>query len=140
MKIPFLSKPTIKKVTGEAFGTERAQLATFVDKFLQELPELLALSVVEIKSGKMLAAYTSQASFDPYKLTAPNTKVVREFQNALTTSWLSGQQMNDLAIVLEDQFHIIRLLADKRRYCYLAIKSSDTNMAIARDIMRTLAG
>jgi len=138
MKIPFLTKPTIKKVTGEAFGTERAQLATLVDKFLQELPELIALSVVEIKSSRMLAAYTSQVNFDPYKLTTPNTKVVKELQKALTTSWLINQEINDLAIVLEDQFHIIRLMADKRRYCYLAVRISDTNMAIAREVMRTL--
>ena len=140
MKIPFLSKPTIKKVTGEAFGTERAQLTTLVNKFLQELPELIALAIVEIKSGRTLAAYTSQANFDPQKITAPNTKVVRELQKALTTPWLASQQINDLAIVLEDQFHILRLMGDKRRSCYLAVKISDTNMAIALDIMRTLAG
>ncbi|WP_086592806.1 hypothetical protein [Hymenobacter crusticola] len=140
MKIPFLTKPSIKKVTGEAFGTERAQLTTLVNEFLQELPELLAFFVVDIKSGRMLVSYTSQANFDPYKLTAYNTKAIKELQKALNTSWLSDQQMNDLAIVLEDQFHIIRLMADKRRYCYLAVKSSDTNMAIAREIMRTLVG
>ncbi|OUJ75638.1 hypothetical protein BXP70_04385 [Hymenobacter crusticola] len=104
------------------------------------MPELLAFFVVDIKSGRMLVSYTSQANFDPYKLTAYNTKAIKELQKALNTSWLSDQQMNDLAIVLEDQFHIIRLMADKRRYCYLAVKSSDTNMAIAREIMRTLVG
>ncbi|WP_324675785.1 hypothetical protein [Hymenobacter sp. GOD-10R] len=139
MKIPFLTKPAIKKVTGEAFGTERAQLTTLVNEFLQELPELLTFSVVDIKSARVLVAYTSQANFDPYKLATHNTKVVKEFQKALTASWLGDQQMNDLAIVLEDQFHIIRLMPDRRRYCHLAVKSSDTNMAIAREIMRSLA-
>ncbi|GAB2969498.1 hypothetical protein GCM10027048_45440 [Hymenobacter coalescens] len=136
MRLPFLHKPVVKKITGDAFGLDRYKAETVIKNLLKELPELVAAAVVDVKSSKTMAAYTSVVSFDPYKISNRNAELVRQTQKALTAPWLSGQQLNDLIVVLDEQLHCLRTTDDGQRLCYVAVRLADTNMALVRDVMR----
>ncbi|WP_133257022.1 hypothetical protein [Hymenobacter edaphi] len=136
MRLPFLHKTVVKKITGDALGIERYKADAVINNLLRDLPELVAAAVVDIQSKKTLAAYTTVASFDPYKISSRNAELISQTQKNLTAPWLAGQQLNDLVIVLDEQLHCLRTTPDGQRLCYVAVRLADTNMALVRDVMR----
>ena len=136
MRIPFLNQLVVKKITGDAVGATRSSAETLIQQLLRELPELVAVAVIDTASSKMVAAYTATAKFDPYKLTARSTDLFRGLQRMLSTPWLQGQQVNDLVVVLDEQLHCLRPMAQGRLISYLVVQLADTNMSLARDILR----
>jgi hypothetical protein len=136
MRLPFLHKPVVKKITGDALGIDRYKADTVINNLLRELPELIAAAVVDVSSGKTLAAYTTTTSFDPYKISTRNAELMRQTQKTLTSPWLVGQQLNDFIVVLDEQLHCMRTTPDGQWLCYVAVWLADTNMALVRDVMR----
>lgn len=136
MRLPFLHKLYVKKITGDASGVERERAETIVSAILRELPELIGVSVVDIRTGKTLAAYTALASFDPYKVSSRNVELIRQTLRMLTAPWLADQQLTDFNVLLEDQLHCLRLTASNQWLCYLAVRTADANMALVREVMR----
>ncbi|WP_400193551.1 hypothetical protein [Hymenobacter sp. B81] len=126
----------MRRITGDAVGLDRYKADSFINNLLKELPELVAAAVVEVKTSKTMAAYTSLASFDPYKISSRNAELLRQTQKALNAPWLAGQRLNDLVVVLDEQLHCLRTTADGLRLCYVAVRLADTNMALVRDVMR----
>jgi hypothetical protein len=139
MRLPFLHKPVVKKITGDALGIERHKADTVINALLRELPELVAAAVVDVKTNKTLAAYTAQVSFDPYKISSRNAELIRQTQKQLTRPWLAGQQLNEVIVVLDEQLHCLRTTAEGQWLCYVAVRTADTNMALVRDVMRRAA-
>jgi hypothetical protein len=139
MRLPFLHKPVVKKITGDALGIDRHKADSIIKHLIQALPELVAAAVVDVKSAKTLAAYTSLASFDPYKISGRNADMMRQVQKMLAASWVAGQQLNDLLFVLDEQLHCLRTTADGQWLYYIAVRQADTNMALLRDVMRRAA-
>ncbi|GAB2770113.1 hypothetical protein HNQ93_000433 [Hymenobacter luteus] len=139
MRLPFLHKVAVKKITGDATGPEREQAETIIRSVLGELPELIAAAVVDISSGKTLVAYTTQSSFDLYKISSRNAELIRTTHRMLLAPWLENQQLTDLVVLLEDQLHCLRTTANQRWLCYVAVRSADTNMALVREVMRRCA-
>ncbi|MBX0291124.1 hypothetical protein K3G63_11770 [Hymenobacter sp. HSC-4F20] len=136
MRLPFLHKLYVKKITGDASGAEREQAETILSAILRELPELIGVSVVDIRSGKTLAAYTAVASFDPYKVSSRNVELIRQTLRMLTAPWLAGQHLTDFNVLLDDQLHCMRLTANHQWLCYVAVRIGDANMALVREVMR----
>ena len=136
MRIPFLNQLVVKKITGDAVGATRTSADKLIQDLLRELPELVAVAVVDIASSKMVAAYTATAKFDPYKLTARSADLLRTLQRMLQAPWLRGQHVTDLIVVLDEQLHCLRPMAQNRQICYLVVRSIDTNMSLVRDILR----
>lgn len=136
MRIPFLNRLVVKKITGDAVGATRSGAETLIQQLLLELPELVAVAVVDMASSKMVAAYTATTSFDPYKLPARSAELLRVLQRMLTAPWLPDQQVTDLVVVLDEQLHCLRPMGQGRQLCYLVVRSADTNMSLVRDILR----
>ena len=136
MRIPFLNQLVVKKITGDAVGAMRSNAETLIQRLLRELPELVAVAIVDTASSKMVAAYTATPKFDPYKLTARSTDLFRGQQRMLTAPWLQGQQVTDLVVVLDEQLHCLRPMEQGRQICYLVVRLADTNMSLVRDVLR----
>ena len=49
---------------------------------------------------------------------------------------LSGEAIDDILITLTNQIHLINLVDGGKKFIYLAVNSRDTNLAIARDVLR----
>jgi hypothetical protein len=141
MNIPFLSKltgPALHKVVGAGpTGAGRTAAEQVLHRTLQGLPELLAAAVVHIDSGQVLASYTTTRELNPEKVAAFNAEVVRQQRLALGALRLPGEALEDILISLRTQLHLLRVLADGQRLLYVAVDCRDTNLGIAREVLRT---
>ena len=110
-----------------------------VQNILNDLPQLLAVAIVEVQSGMCLASHSNLASLNPETAAAYNAEVVKQKQKAMGALKLSGEKIDDILITLTTQIHLINLLDDGKKFIYLAASIRDTNLAIARDVLRQQA-
>lgn len=111
-----------------------------VQQVLAELPELLAVAVVDARTGTSLAAHSNVASIAPATAAAFNAEVVRQKQKALTALNLIDEHIEDILISLSNQLHLMRLADGGRKFIYLAVSTHTTNLAAAREVLRVQAG
>ena len=106
-----------------------------VQNILNDLPGLMAIAVVDISSGMSLASHTN-SGINPDTAAAYNTEVVKQKQKAMAALKLQGETMDDILITLTNQLHLIKLVGDGKKFIYLVVNSRDTNLAIAREVVR----
>ena len=110
-----------------------------VQNIIDDLPQLIAVAIVDVNSGMCLASHSNSPTINPETAAAYNTEVVKQKQKAMGALKLSGERINDILITLTNQFHLINLLDDGKKFIYLAVNQRDTNLAIARDVLRQQA-
>ncbi|MBD2723344.1 roadblock/LC7 domain-containing protein [Hymenobacter armeniacus] len=108
-----------------------------VQDVLNDLPGLVAVAVVDITSGMALASHSNSPALNPETAAAYNTEVVKQKQKAMSALKLSGENIEDILITLTNQFHLIKLAGNK--FIYLVVNSRETNLAIAREVLRSTA-
>ena len=106
-----------------------------VQNILDDLPGLMAIAIVDISSGMSLASH-SNSGINPDTAAAYNTEVVKQKQKAMTALKLQGEVIDDILITLTNQLHLIKLVADGKKFVYLVVNSRETNLAIAREVLR----
>ena len=106
-----------------------------VQNIINDLPGLMAVAIVDISSGMSLASH-SNSGINPETAAAYNTEVVKQKQKAMTALELQGETIDDILITLTNQLHLIKLVADGKKFIYLVVNSRDTNLAIAREVVR----
>jgi hypothetical protein len=111
-----------------------------VQGVIEDLPSLIAIAVVDINSGMSLASHTNSQSLNPDTAAAYNTEVVKQKQKAMSALKLTGENIEDILISLSNQLHLIKLTENGSKFIYLVVNSRDTNLAIAREVLRTHAG
>ncbi|KUG08912.1 hypothetical protein ASU33_07330 [Solirubrum puertoriconensis] len=117
-------------------SAERNAAEHVLQRVLAGLPELLAAAVVRIDTGQLLACYTTARELNPAKVAAFNAEVVKQKRMALAALQLEGEVLEDILITLTSQLHLLRVLADGERVLYVAVDCRDTNLGIARDVLR----
>lgn len=118
-----------------AYSTNNAA-GQAIQNIINELPQLLAVAIVDVQSGMSLASHSNSASLNPETAAAYNTEVVRQKQKAMSALKLTGENIDDILITLTNQIHLINLAEGGKKFIYLAVNSRDTNLAIARDVLR----
>jgi hypothetical protein len=108
-----------------------------VDAIISDLPSLVAVAVVDITSGMALASHSNSPSLNPETAAAYNTEVVKQKQKAMSALKLTGEKIEDILITLTNQSHLIKLNSDGNKFIYLVVNSRETNLAIAREVLRT---
>jgi predicted regulator of Ras-like GTPase activity (Roadblock/LC7/MglB family) len=106
-----------------------------VQNILNDLPGLLAVAVVDISSGMSLASHTN-STINPDTAAAYNTEVVKQKQKAISALKLQGEAIDDVLITLTNQLHLLKLVNDGKKFIYLVVNPRDTNLAIAREVVR----
>ncbi|UOQ66537.1 hypothetical protein [Hymenobacter volaticus] len=109
--------------------------ARVVQQVLLELPELLAVAVVDVASGTSLAAH-STATINPNTAASFNAEVVRQKQKAMAALELTDERIDDILITLSSQLHLLQLTPDSSRFIYLVVSAQYTNLGIAREVLR----
>ena len=69
---------------------------------------------------------------------AGNSNVVRAKLRTMEALGLK-ENIEDILITLTNQLHLIRLVNDGKKFIYLVVSSRDTNLAIAREVVRAYA-
>ncbi|WP_324674758.1 hypothetical protein [Hymenobacter sp. GOD-10R] len=130
-----------RKVTPEtAISSAQLEAAdTVVQGIRADLPSLMAVAVVDVNSGKMLASHSNSISINPETAATYNTEVVRQKQKALAALALEEEQIDEILITLRHQLHLIKLTDAGHTFVYLVVKSSETSLAVAREVVRSQA-
>ncbi len=110
-----------------------------VQSIITDLPSLIAVAVVDVESGMALASHSNNPAFNPETAAAYNTEVVRQKQKAMQALKLTSESIEDILITLNTQLHLLKLSKDGRQFIYLAVNSRETNLAIARAVLREYA-
>lgn len=113
--------------------------AQVVQQVLAELPELLAVAVVDVTSGASLAAHAT-AAIEPSTAASFNAEVVKLKQKAMTALKLTDEHLDDILITLSSQLHLLQLTPDGSRFIYLVVATQSTNLGIARAVLREQVG
>lgn len=143
MKIPFLSRrgdtpPEPPKITysSSLSATNKDKFKGLLLAILRELPDLLAVSVIDLKSGELLATHHVPGKLNPAKAAAYYAELIRQKQRALNAFGLREETIADILVTLTLQWHLLRLLPDNRYFVHLMVNSRDTNLGIVREVMR----
>ncbi|WP_375437656.1 hypothetical protein [uncultured Hymenobacter sp.] len=107
-----------------------------VQDIINLLPSLVAVAIVDIQSGMALASHSNSPNLNPETAAAYNTEIVKQKQKAMAALKLTGEAIDDILITLTNQLHLINLTPDGKKFIYLVVNSRDTNLAIARDVLR----
>jgi len=107
-----------------------------VKDILSELPTLLVVAVVDTETGMPLASHSNIADFDVETAAAYNTEVIKAKLKAIKALKLN-QKLQDVLLTLTDQLHLIRLSDDTSKFIYLAVNTRDTNLAQARQVIKS---
>lgn len=110
-----------------------------VQEIINDLPSLMAVAVVDVGSGMSLASHSNAPGINPDTAAAYNTEVVKQKQKAMTALKLQGETIEDILITLSNQIHLIKLNTSGNKFIYLVVNSRDTNLAIAREVLRSHA-
>lgn len=138
MPIPFLSRlqALTSAAPSPADAALRARATGIVESLRRELPELLAVAVIDLGQANTLAAYSSVRELVPAKAAAHNVEVVRLKRRALEALQLPTERIEDILITLREQLHVLRVSQDGQLLLYLVVSSHDTNLAIARAVLQ----
>jgi len=124
----FLKRPSLRTIVA-AEGADAA-----APRVLEGLlPELLLACVVEVASGKMLASYTTQASYNLLHLRY--AKLLRTVQQAVASGAWPGGPLTDLTLVLDDPLHHLRPLRAGQWYCFVAVLTAGANLALTKEVV-----
>ncbi|QIX62903.1 hypothetical protein FY528_07820 [Hymenobacter lutimineralis] len=107
-----------------------------VQGILSDLPGLMAVAVVDVTSGMSLASHSNSPAINPDTAAAYNTEVVKQKQKAMSALKLQGEKIEDILISLSNQSHLLKLTDNGTKFIYLVVNSRDTNLAIAREVLR----
>ncbi|RSK50919.1 hypothetical protein [Hymenobacter rigui] len=115
------------------------QATELIDQFRAELPLLLGVTVIDVASGSSLAAHSASAALDLPAAARFQVGLVQRKHEALAALRLPDQQLEDVLITLSSQLHLLRLTRTGEQLIALVVDAQTTNLALARDILRTLA-
>ena len=135
-KLKEASLSIIPPLTDMAYSKNSAA-GKAVDAIISDLPGLVAVAVVDVTSGMALASHSNSPSINPETAAAYNTEVVKQKQKAMSALKLSGERIEDILISLTNQLHLLKLNEAGTKFIYLVVNSRETNLAIAREVLRS---
>lgn len=144
MNLPFLRslpglgrRPLLRVVaSAEAATTGTAAALQYL---LAELPELLMAAVVAVDSGQVLATYATQPQLWPSAAAPFWLAAVQELRANQAAQGSEANELEEVLVTLPTQLHLLHLTPNQRYLLCLAIAEVDTNLALAREVMRQAA-
>jgi len=133
--LPGLGRRPLHRVVASSSATATGAEAA-LHHLLAELPELLMAAVVATGSGQVLASYATQPQLWPSAAAPFWTAAVHQLQASQTAQGSESEQLEEILVTLPAQLHLLHLAPSGQYLLCLAIAEADTNLALAREIMR----
>jgi hypothetical protein len=135
MNFPFFNRLQVKKVVA-ASGEAGQRAETMLLTLLREQPDVLLAYIADNRTGTMLASYTTSSAYNPNQLNLRNTKLLGYMSDTLAAnSWLGGPLL-DMSMLLEEELHYLRPVADGQWHCFVAVRLADVNLGILKEVVR----
>lgn len=120
-------------------AADRARAEELVQRVVQELPAFITVAVVEAATGKILAGQWAGHSGGAVEVALANAEIVRQTNLAIEALQVSDtEQLADILITLRYQLHLLRVLPQAEWLLYLAVRTQDTNPALARTVVQSI--
>ncbi|MVN75880.1 hypothetical protein GO988_06030 [Hymenobacter sp. HMF4947] len=134
------SLPTSAPAEPDVTAQTRAQAEELIRSVVQELPDYLTVAVVEQVSGRILAGRWAGHSGGAVEVALANAEIVRQTQLGIEALQLGlTEQLQDILITLQHQVHLLQVLPQQQWLLYLAVHTQDTNLGLARAVLRSHA-
>jgi hypothetical protein len=118
----------------------RAQAEEIVQSVVYELPDFITVAVVERSSGQILAGKWAGNSGGAVEVAAANAEIVRQTHQAIDALQVGpAEQLDDILVTLRSQLHLLRVLPQTDWLLYLAVRTQDSNLGLARTVLRNQA-
>ena len=115
----------------------RAAAEELVRAVVRELPDFVTVAVVDREGGRILAGQWAGHSGGAVEAAAADAEIVHQTYLLLDVLQLGeGEQLQDIVITLTRQLHLLLVLPQQSWLLYLAVRSQDTNMALARTVLQ----
>lgn len=109
------------------------QIQEVFERFVDEIPGFIAVSLVDLDSGMTLATRSVRPDFDLSVASAYNSEIVKAKLKAIRALGLKGG-LEDMLLTLSDQIHLIRIVS-ATSFLYLAADRASANLAIVRNVV-----
>jgi hypothetical protein len=131
VSVPVTSAPVVD------ISKVRAQAEGIVQNVVDELPNFITVAVVERASGNILAGKWAGNSGGAVEVAAANAEIVRQTYQAIEALQLGpDEQLEDILVMLRYQLHLLRVLPQVDWLLYLAVRTQDSNLGLARMVLR----
>ncbi len=122
-------------------GQVRTQAEELVQSVAADLPNFIAIAVVDSVSGYILAGQWAGDRSGEAEAAVANAEIIRQVRQATDALQLAPvEEVRDILITLRQQLHLLQVLPHHKWLLYLAIRTEDTNLALARTVLRQHAG
>jgi hypothetical protein len=129
--------PALPPPAAEVSSQTRAQAEEIVRSVVAELPDFITVAVVASDSGQILAGQWAGNSGGAVEVAAANAEIVHQARQAIEALQLApAEQLEDIVVTLWRQLHLLQVLPQQGWLLYLAIRTQDTNLALARTVLR----
>lgn len=136
MNFPFFNRLQVKKIVVVNSGEPGRRAEAMLTALLRELPELLLIYICDNQTGSILASYTANNAYNPNQLNLRTTKLLRTMSESMAANpWLGGPLL-DMSVLLEDQLHHLRPVADGQWHCFIAVRLADANLGMLKEVVR----
>ena len=99
----------------------------------------MTVAIVDAASGRILAGQWAGHSGGAVEVAAANAEIVQQTRLAIEALQLGPEEMlEDILITLRRQLHLLRVLPNQNWLLYLAVRTQDTNLALARAVLRNM--
>ncbi|MBJ6144149.1 hypothetical protein [Hymenobacter sp. BT559] len=136
--LPGLGRRPLSKVVASAEATSTGAAAA-LQYLLAELPELLMAAVIAMESGQVLATYATQPQLWPSTAAPFWMAAVQQLQANQAAQGSESDYLEEVLVTLPTQLHLLHLASNRQYLLCLAIEEADTNLALAREVMRQAA-
>jgi hypothetical protein len=137
-KIPFLNK--VSDLLAPLPEADRTRAAEVVRSVMQDLPELLSATIIDIESGRILAEFAAEKTGNFSQAAAAHAEMVRQERQAMLALQLPPEEkLEDILVTLRQQLHLMRVMHNDQWLLALAANAQDTNLGIARTVLHAHA-
>jgi hypothetical protein len=107
---------------------------------VQELPDFMTVAIVDGASGHILAGQWAGHSGGAVEVAAAHAEIVKQTRLVIEALQLGPEELlEDILITLRRQLHLLRVLPASNWLLYLAVRTQDTNLALARAVLHNIA-
>lgn len=111
----------------------------FIENVNSNITGLIAVAIVDLDSAMAIGTHSNSPQFDPELAAAYNAEVVKSKLKAIDALNLN-QNIDDILISLEKEYHLISVTKDAKYMAYVAADKGKANLAMARAIIKKNMG
>ena len=135
-----VAPPAAAPATPAPDPAARARAEALVRQVVAELPDFMAVAVLEAATGRILAGQWAGHSGGALEAAAAHAELVRQVGLLCAALQLDpSEQLEEVMLTLRQQLHLLRPLPASPWLLYLAVRSQGTNPALVRTVLREVA-